>query len=61
MSCYFDKGNRCTALKQKDCEDCNFYKTASEVKAGREKTDKRLISKGLYGYYSVKYNKSGVK
>lgn len=61
MSCYFDKGNRCTALKVMECENCNFYKTTEELKTGREKTDKRLISKGLYGYYSVKYNKSGVK
>ena len=25
--CFADNGNNCTALKKKDCKNCNFYRT----------------------------------
>lgn len=41
--CYFDEGH-CTALKQKECENCGFYKTKGEILTSRYKAYKRLKS-----------------
>lgn len=34
----------CVALKKKECEGCNFYKTREEAEQGREKAIKRIKS-----------------
>lgn len=40
--CVFNIGNKCGALTTKKCEKCSFYKTAEELKNGRQKSLKRL-------------------
>ena len=40
--CAFDKGNECSALNEKNCENCSFCKTKEELIRGREKAAKRL-------------------
>lgn len=41
--CAFDTGKRsCSALKEKRCAECNFYKTEEELKKGRAKAEKML-------------------
>lgn len=42
--CAFDDGVRCTALKEKECRGCSFYKTKEELQAGRDKAE-ALVSK----------------
>ena len=44
MNCAFDKGTKCIALKEKDCEGCVFKKTPQELKAGRKRA-KVLLSR----------------
>ena len=35
--CTFDKGDKCVALTEHDCEGCPFRKTKEELLAGRRK------------------------
>ena len=41
-NCVFDGGERCSALKEKCCEECRFRKTNEELIEGREKAKARL-------------------
>lgn len=34
--------NSCIALKEKECDDCSFYKTREEFKLGQRKTIERI-------------------
>ena len=41
--CFADKAeDYCSALKEKKCEGCPFYKTVEQAKKDREKALKRL-------------------
>lgn len=42
IGCYFSRHNRCTALADKYCKDCAFFKTEDEVKKSREVATERL-------------------
>lgn len=42
--CAFDLGNKCHAVTDKVCLGCKFRKTKEELKAGREKATKRLMT-----------------
>ena len=42
--CAFDRDNECDALTTKQCVGCRFNKTEYELKAGREKATKRILS-----------------
>ena len=35
--CFADNGQNCTALKKKDCKNCNFYRT--DLQRGRIEYD----------------------
>ena len=42
-NCVFDRGGRkCEVLSCKKCEKCSFRKTEEELKAGRDRAEKRL-------------------
>lgn len=41
-NCAFDKGNKCSALRYRNCERCSFRKTREELAAGREKARERI-------------------
>lgn len=60
--CAFDKGEKiCGALREKECENCAFYKTPKELAAGRERVDQRLInlSEDKRNYYIATYHTNG--
>lgn len=40
--CAFDLVGGCSALKEKKCEGCHFFKTKEEVLEGRAKADERV-------------------
>ena len=40
--CAFDRGHECSALNDKQCEGCVFFKTKEELIAGRQKFFVRL-------------------
>lgn len=42
--CAFARDNRCTALTDKFCKGCSFFKTEEEVKKSRKRTEKRISS-----------------
>lgn len=42
--CFADNGRSCTALRIKNCEGCNFFKTLEQKIKDDEKTRKRLDS-----------------
>ena len=45
IKCAFDKGEgMCSALTEKSCEGCKFYKTEMQVAVSREKAKKRIQS-----------------
>lgn len=41
-NCVFDKGKKCSALREHNCEKCSFRKTREELVAGREKARERI-------------------
>lgn len=41
-NCAFDKGNKCSALREHNCEKCSFRKTQGELVKGREKARERI-------------------
>lgn len=49
--CFADKRGSCTALKQKNCEGCNFFKTQKQFEEGVRKAKTRLIRLGRSSYY----------
>lgn len=57
--CFAYKNGKCTALKVKDCEACNFYKTKEQSKIDREKAMKRILSldKGVVELINETYYK----
>lgn len=69
---FIGKSKHCSALISTDCADCGFFKTPTQLIAGREKATRRLnsladgqeiISK-YYGVYNTtmrKEMKRGVK
>ena len=62
MGCYFSRHNRCTALAEKVCKRCAFYKTAEEVKKSRMQTTERIrtLPKSIqFDIYSKYYSKGG--
>ena len=40
--CAFDRGSKCSALKEKDCWKCSFRKTQKQLEAGRKKAVERI-------------------
>lgn len=44
LKCFADIGNMCTALKVKECEGCNFFKTNEQRFKEEENTRERLSS-----------------
>lgn len=42
--CFAYKNKRCTALKVKDCEGCDFYKTKDKVEEERADSIGRIMS-----------------
>lgn len=44
MRCVFDKGDYCTALSEKQCDGCSFYKSPKQYNEGRERADARIVS-----------------
>lgn len=40
--CAFARVNRCTALIDKVCNKCPFFKTEEELKRSRQKSDERI-------------------
>lgn len=43
-NCYFDRGEKCSALTEKKCKGCRFRKTEEEFKHGRKKAMIRIRS-----------------
>ena len=42
--CVFDKGASCSALKEKNCDSCGFYKTPEQHHASRARADRRIAA-----------------
>lgn len=43
--CVFERNEySCSALNEKDCKGCRFFKTPEELKRGRDKADDRIAS-----------------
>lgn len=42
--CFAETGNYCKALKERQCEGCNFYRTRKEVEFSRDRAIKRIDS-----------------
>ena len=40
--CAFEKGNSCTALREKECKGCPFMKTKEELVEGRQRAMARI-------------------
>ena len=40
--CFADDGEKCIALKVKDCNGCSFYKTKAEAEQGRKWARERI-------------------
>lgn len=40
--CAFEKGNICTALREKTCKGCTFMKTKEELIEGRKRAMDRI-------------------
>ena len=47
MKCCFDKGEKCSALRQKDCGNCRFRKTEEEFDNAGKHTESSLFSRSL--------------
>ena len=47
-SCFAYDKRKCSALKKKECEDCNFYKTKEEVEESRKKSINHIKSLDEY-------------
>lgn len=43
-NCFAYKNGKCKALKVKECEGCNFYKTKEKSEEGRAKAIGRIMS-----------------
>ena len=41
-ACAFDLGEKCSALMERQCEACNFYKTKEDLEKGRRATIRKL-------------------
>lgn len=64
-NCTFDKGDKCVALTERDCEGCPFRKTKEELIKGRRKAKAMLeklpeeqreaIKNKYYGRNNVTY------
>jgi ribosomal protein L16/L10AE len=48
MSCAFDNGKTCIALRNKICNKCNFYMTPEQLEASRQAAIRRLKRLGIY-------------
>lgn len=46
--CFAENKDKCTALRIKKCEDCNFFKTKEEAEEGRNKAINRIKSLSEY-------------
>lgn len=47
IDCFAYQPTKCVALTKKNCNGCTFYKTASALKADREKAMNRIITLGI--------------
>jgi hypothetical protein len=45
--CFADKGNECSALTKKECQDCGFFKTEEQHQKDKKKVFNRLSKLGL--------------
>lgn len=43
-TCAFARANKCSALTNKFCKECSFFKTAEELEKSRKETEKRITS-----------------
>jgi hypothetical protein len=42
IKCAFDREEKCSALKEKRCEGCRFFKSKEKLAEGREKAEQRI-------------------
>lgn len=42
--CFADRENYCSALKKKECEGCNFFKTHEDLEKSRDRAIRRIDS-----------------
>ena len=63
IKCAFDKDDFCTALQEKSCSNCPFYKSENNLKEGRKKADERIERLPLETRTRIfrTYNKGRVK
>ena len=61
IKCAFEQTGECTALFEKQCVGCAFYKTTEELKIGRQKaTDKiKKLPLCLQNHIKLKYYTRG--
>lgn len=59
MKCAFDRGTFCTALSEKDCRGCAFYKTPEELDYGRGRAYYRIckLPEEQYDHIIQKYKR----
>ena len=58
LRCAFDRGEgMCSALTEKSCEGCRFFKTEMQVAVSREKAKRRIQSlpRDMRNYIYDKY------
>ena len=62
-TCAFDEANKCSALKEKQCKGCNFYKTTEELIESRQKATERIrtLPKTKQAHIKHKYYSRGNK
>lgn len=55
--CFADRDSYCSALKKKECKNCNFFKTHEVLEESRDRAMKRIDSlpraarNGIYNIY----------
>ena len=62
MKCAFDRDDFCSALTEKSCTHCPFFKSEERLKEGRRKADERIERLPLATRTHIfrKYNKGRV-
>lgn len=58
--CVFDNPRNCSALTQKKCTGCHFYKTEKDLQNGRAKAQDRIAALAMLTRLKIaeKYRKS---
>lgn len=62
IKCAFDKDDFCSALTEKSCSNCPFFKSEERLKEGRRKAEERIDRLPLATRTHIfrKYNKGRV-